>query len=258
MQKLSVALGLRDRLEKSQANMFDDMLQKFKSNQGLFKGQRNTYEALEGYADDSTKRNYTHVSSTVDEQLAWLKTHSMDYLENVLSVEKTNSTGVKAILVVDGKEWGEYSTLELLRMKSILDGKFKAILHDLPVRKDTVIWTKSNDPNFEGREVYETPLEKGFARTTKKSMEIINDPHIKDAPGRPPIPQNIEKVENIGQMSHQDFSGEYTLKQRADLMVKQEKLYLGIIEALAKANETEVQLSDLGQKALDYLLPTMG
>ena len=57
MAKLSVYLGLRDRVEKTNQLMLDDMFSKFKTKQGLFQGIRNTYEALTGFADEPNKRS---------------------------------------------------------------------------------------------------------------------------------------------------------------------------------------------------------
>jgi hypothetical protein len=41
-QKLSVFLGLRERLEKTFQHGLDDIFNKFKGKQGLFRGLRNT------------------------------------------------------------------------------------------------------------------------------------------------------------------------------------------------------------------------
>lgn len=250
-KKLSVLLGLRDKTEKDFQHMLDDMLSKFKNKQGLFKGERRTYQAIDGYADDSTKRGYTAVASTVKEQLDWLKLHTADFLKITFSVEKTNASGVMSKLVVDGKDWGEFSTLELLRLKSILDGKLKAMIAELPIRKETVIWSPTNDENYAGREIFQSPLDEGFARTTLKESYILTDPHpdLK----RPPQVGEKSRIVDTGKYTTQEFSGEYTNKQRADLQVRYNKLYTAVIEALENANNIESQTSDLGDKVLEYL-----
>lgn len=251
MKKLSVLLGLRDKTEKSNQSMLDDMFQKFKNKQGLFRGERRTYHALDGYADDPTKRGYTAVASTVAEQLEWFKKYTLDYFNITLSVEKTNATGIKAKLVVDGNDWGEYTTLELLRLKSILDGKMKAMIAELPIRKETVIWTPTDDANYEGRSIFQSPLDEGFSKTTIKESYILTDPHP-DKNRQPQVAEKSTQV-NVGAYTSQEFSGEFTNKQRADLQVRYDKLYTAIIEALETANNAEAQESDLGEKVLNYL-----
>lgn len=252
--KLSTLLGLRDKLEKNFANMLDDMFSKFKNKQGLFLGKRETYVPIEGFADEPTKRSFVNVSSTVSEQLQWFKEHTRDYLENVFSIEKTNSTGVFAALIVEGERWGEYSTLELLRLKSILDGKIRAMIDEIPIRQESIIWTKTDDPTFGGRDIFQSPIDEGFSKTTLKRKEIVNDPHIKDSPNRPPVVQDVDSQVNIGKYTKQEFSGAITNLERAQLKVRYNTLYNAVIEALENANAAESVKSNLGDRFLNYLI----
>lgn len=252
-KKQSVLLGLREKLEKTFSGMLDDFLTKFKNKQGIFQGWNKTYDALEGYADDPAKRSFQKVSGTVQEQLDWFKQYTKDYFDTVLSIEKTNSTGIKSDLVINGSSWGEYSVLELLRLKTIMDGKLKAIIAELPIRDEKVIWHKTTKDYYGNRDVWETPVIEGYSKTTLKRMEIINDPHIKEAPNRAPVPVQIETQVNIGHWAEQKFSGEITMLQRAEILVKYDLVYNGIIEALENANNTETQESDLGKKFIDFI-----
>lgn len=251
MQKLSVLLGLRDRVEKSFGNMLDDMFQKFKNKQGLFKGSQKTYQAFDGYADDPTKRGYQNVASTVREQLDWFKENTNDYFNVVFGIERTNSEGVYAELSVDGTVWGTYSTLELLRLKSILDGKLRGMLQELPVRNDTTLWSKSTDDNHKNRNIFSSPLDSGNSKTTIKQSYILTDPHPDQK--RQPIVGETSTQVNIGAYTSQDFSGEVSLRERAELLVKYDKLYKAVIEALENANNIESKHSDLGTKFLEYM-----
>jgi len=252
-EKLSVFLGLRDRTEKTNQNMLDDMHGKFKNKQGLFQGIRNTYEPLTGYADEPGKRNFTAVASTVKEQLDWFKEHTKDFYGITFSIEKTNAGGVTAELEVDGVKWGVYTSLELLRLKSILDSKLKAMISEIPIRKETVIWSPTQDANYTGRDIFESPLNKSFAKTTLKETYIVNDPHVKDMPGRAPISAEKSTQVNVGEASTQEFSGEYTNRQRAEIQTRYEKLYKAVIKALETANDKTVERSNLGDKVLDFL-----
>lgn len=252
-KKLSVALGLREKVEKDHKNMLDDMLDKFKKKQGLFQGFRFTFKALEGFPDQPEKRKFQLVSSTVQEQLDWFKENSQDYFNTVLSIEKTNAGGIKAHLVVGEEDWGEYTTLELLRLKSVLDSKLKVMIQDLPIRPASELWAKTADSIYGDRDVWETPLSSGFTKTTFKRTEIVNDPHIKESPGRPPVVQQIDSVVNTGEVSEQLFHGGITNRERAELEVKYNNILKGVIAALEEANSAEVVESDLGDKVLNYL-----
>jgi hypothetical protein len=252
-KKQSVLLGLREKLEKTFGNMLDDFLSKFKNKQEIFLGADRTYTPVDGFADDPAKRGFKKVSSTVTEQLDWLKKYSLDYFNTVLSIEKTNSTGIKAKLIVNGIEWGEYSVLELLRLKSIMDGKLRAILGELPIRDEKSVWKKTTRDLYGQRDVWETPLVEGYAKTTLKRTEIVNDPHIKEAPNRPPVPVQIETQVNIGHWTEQKFSGEITDIQKAEILVKYDQVYNGIVEALENCNNIESHPSDLGKRFLEYI-----
>lgn len=254
MQKLAVLLGLRDRVEKSFGNMLDDMLGKFKNKQGLFKGYQKTYQAADGYADEPSKRGYQNVASTVDEQLRWFKEGTKDYFDVVFGIERTNATGVYADLIVGGNPWGNYSTLELLRLKSVLDGKMRGMLQELPVRNDTTLWSKSEDDNHKNRDIFSSPMDSGHSKTTIKESYILHDPHAALDSGRQPIVGEKSTQVNIGAYTSQDFSGELSLRERAEMMVKYDVLYKAVIEALENANNIESKQSDLGNKFLDYLI----
>lgn len=252
-KKQSVLLGLREKLEKTFGGMLDDFIQKFKNKQGIFQGWNKTYDALDGFADDPTKRSFQKVSGTVKEQLDWFKQYTQDYFSTVLSIEKTNSTGIKSELVVNGTSWGEYSVLELLRLKSIMDGKLRVIIAELPIRDEKVIWSKTAKDYYGSREVWETPVVEGFSKTTLKRTEIVNDPHIKEAPNRPPVGIQIETQVNVGHFTEQKFSGEITMLERAEILVKYDQIYNAIIEALENSNNIESQESDLGKKFIEYI-----
>jgi hypothetical protein len=254
MKKLSVFLGLREKLEKDFGNMLTDMLNKFKNKQGLFQGFRHTFEPLDGFADEPDKRKFQNVSSTVDEQLNWFKQHTGDYLTTVLSIEKTNAQSVTADLIVDGNNWGTYTTLELLRLKGILDSKLKAMVQDLPIRPETQIWKESLQNEFKDRHIWETPMDSGSTKTTIKDTIIVNDPHIKDsAHARPPVTRETSIQVNTGKYTTQNFSGAITNRERAELEVRYNDILKGVIAALEAANNVEVVQSDLGTKVLDYL-----
>lgn len=254
-KKLAVSLGLRDKVEKDFANMLNDMTGKFKNDQGKFLGFRNEFTAFDGHPDDPTQRKAQVVVSTVAEQLAWFKEHSKDYLDTVLSIERTNAGGVKAPLIVAGQSWGEYTTLELLRLKGILDGKIKAMIQLIPIRNEGQLWKATSDPVYEGREVFEDEKVTGRTKTTIKRKVVVDDPLQKEMPtvARQVVTQDIDTPTETGQFAKQNFSGAWTNRQRATLEVAYNSLYKGVIEALETANSISLADSDLGDKVLGYL-----
>lgn len=252
-KKQAVLLGLRDKLEKDFKSMVADMYAKFKNNQGIFSGHRNTYEAFAGFADDDTKRSFKNVESTVADQLNWFKKYTADYFKTVLSIEKTNAQNVQAELKVDGVSWGKYTTLELLRLKGIIDGQMNAMIHEMPVRSDKYLWHKSEQAEFASRGIWETDITSSNAATTRKDTIIIKDPHIDVAPNRAPMTKEVSERVDIGKETKQLFSGAITELERAEYVVRLNAVRLGIIEALEAANGVDASESDLGDKFLDHL-----
>ncbi|KOY84428.1 hypothetical protein AD998_20725 [bacterium 336/3] len=251
-QKLSVLLGIRERVETVFKNAIDDLFQKFKNKQTLFRGERKTYIPFDGYADEPTKRSFTNVASTVQEQLDWLSESSKDFLNVVFSIEATNASGTpRAELILDGTPVGVFSSLELLRLKSILEGKLRDLYKELPVRSEQVIWVLAEEIAFKERGIQQSPLEKGNSKTTIKESYILQDPHP-DKNRQPVVGEKSTQV-NIGEYTAQYFSGEFTIYQRAHMLVKYEKLLQAVITALEHANNVEVVESQLGQVIFDYL-----
>ena len=146
---------------------------------------------------------------------------------------------------------GEYSTLELLLSEKYPDSKLKDMVDHLPIRKETVIWKPTQDANYAGRDIFESPLNSSFAKTTLKESYILTDPHP-DLHRQPQVANKDTQV-NIGKATSQEFSGEFTALQKAQTKVKVDKLYKAVIEALETANDKEIVKSDLGDKVLDFL-----
>jgi hypothetical protein len=253
---LSTSLGLREKTEINFKAAASDMFNKFTKKQGLFQGERKTYEAKSGYADEPTKRNYRHVQSTVQQQLDWLEETCQDFMDVVFSIEKTNASGnVQSELIVEGNSWGLFTSLELLRLKTILDNsKFKSIYSELPIRKKTEDWVKSDDSEYSRTEnIYQTVKAVSVAKTTTKESYIMTDPHFESGSTRPPVTSERSTQIEIGDYSSQKFSGEISLADRAHMIKRYDTLSKSVLVALNNANNTPTLSSDLGGKVFNYI-----
>lgn len=252
---LNVFLGLREREERSFKNMLEDMSDKFKKKQGMFTGENRTYEAFDGFTDEPAKRNYSHVASTAREQLDYLRDNTKQYLEVVMSIEKTNAVaGSTAELIVEGESWGNYTQLELLRLKGILDNSlFKQIYANLPTRDLSTHWVKSVKEQFEGREIWESPMDSGKAKTTTKTTYIVHDPHADKVSGRAPMMATTDTQVEVGEFTSQKFSGALGYSEKAKMLTRIDTLYKAVIATLEECNAVEIVKSDLGSRLLDYI-----
>ena len=258
-QKLHVVLAKTEYLGTIFKAQIQDYIKFFQKSQGAFKGLIKTYAPKPETIDNPNERANNMIVTTVNEKLDYLKETTSEYINLLFSQEKTNASGTaKAKLVVDGNDFGELSTLELLRLKSLLENSnFKEMYENIPVRSDSERWFKSKNENYLGREgVYESELSTGVIKTTVKSTYILEDPNIKHLDSKAYSPKTAEKTDimELGDYTIQKFSGEYTHVERAHILQRRSKLLAAVIEALKVANDVELIQSDMtSDKLFNYL-----
>jgi len=258
--KLNVLLALTDNLRAAYKNMVGDYSKFFSKTQGAFRGEKKTYQAREGTIDDPKQRGYSPVATTVKEKFDYFVEHASEFVDSLFSQEKTNSTGVAvASLIVDGENWGEFTSLELLRLKSLLEssdlGNMEGMLSVIPVRSDSEKW--GNSKHEDGRELFETDEVKGVVKTTVKTPFIVEDPNLvgKDLPHgyQAPVVSRDEIIE-LGDYTFQRFSGEWTQRQRALTLARRTNLITAITVALKEANDVPAVESNLtAERIFGYL-----
>lgn len=239
---------------KEYVNTFSD-----KSKLHIFDGIRQTYQAFEGYLDEPSKRGFKPVQNTVPDYLQYFLDTCGAHVTNVFAIEATNASGrAKAKLIVDGEDWGEYSTLELLRLRSFLDSnEISKMYQTLPVRRDDIKWSESKDPEVKGDYIWETEVFESPNRTTLKESYILEDRNVillKDASGYKPQVATKDTPVVMGMQTIQYFSGGISHRQRAEALRRLSILKEAVREALAKANEVEIIQSGLtAQKIFGFI-----
>ena len=257
MNKLNVLLAKTDSLAPQYKGMVQDFSRFFSKSQGAFIGEKRTYEANEGTVDDPSKRGNHLVQTTVGTKLGWFQENAKEYIDSLFAQEATNASGdAKAELTVEGTSWGTFSSLELLRLKSVVENNsLHGMLEAIPVRSDAQEWSISNNEMYKGKAIFETPLLEGTNMTTTKEDKILKDPNVgKDSPNYTPTVTTITTSMELGKYSMQKFSGEWTQRERAEALQRRGKLVTAIIEALKRCNEVEVVESELNSdKIFGYL-----
>lgn len=247
--KLNQTLAKTQHLGSSFKAMIRDYMGFFRNHQGAFKGLTKTYTPKEGTVDEPSKRSIILVQTTVAEKLNWFKTAAKEYINALFSQEATNASGtVKTELVVEGKSWGSVSSLELLRLKSILEnGDLVSMIENIPVRSDAVIWQANTSEMYLGRDIVQTPIDTYTAKTTLKESYVLEDPNIINIGGAKYTPQLGQKntTVELGEGTHQDFSGEWTQRLKAEALARRTRLLNAVIEALEKCNEAEIIESNI-------------
>ena len=259
-QKLNVLLGMTDHLASTYSSMVKEYSKFFKNNQGAFLGEKRTYTPKEGQIDEPGKRKNSLVQTTVNEKFDWLKDNAKEYVDALFAVEATNASGVaKTELVVEGETWGEFTSLELLRLKSLIENNdIKNMLENIPVRSDAVRWEANTLDEYLDRDIHQTPLSEGVEKTTMKETYVLEDPNInklKDGVNYTPQLATKNTVVELGDYTHQTFSGEWTQKRKADALKRRGILLTAVVTALKECNEVEIKESTLNSdKIFGYLL----
>ena len=259
--KLNVLLAITDALRVKFKNMTADHTKFYGKAQGSFKGAKATYVAREGCLDDASKRSFVRVVSTVDEKLAYYIKESNEFINALFSQEKTNASGVAtAELIVGDVSWGSYTSLELLRLKSLIEsaelGSLESMLTSIPVRSDAEIWNKSSNNEYTGREIWESPLLSGTSKTSIKEEYILADPNLGKVTGTYTPKTSLKTItQEVGDYTVQEFSGEWSHRERAGALKRRSDLLIAVTKALKESNECEIVESTLtAERIFGYIL----
>lgn len=260
MTKMNTLLAVVEHSTASKTKLVGDYAKFFKTAQGAFHGVKKTFTPREGFPEDPSKMGTTTVVTTVDEKLDWFQQQFSNWLQQVFSLEATNSRGANTVeLKVGNISFGQLSAIELMRLKNILtDKSLESVFENIPVRSDAEVWVPTTNPDYSGRAVFETAMLSGVTRTTEKEEVILRDPNLDPAH----LPANYQARTTIknrlietGDYTVQNFSGEWTQRQRAELLRRRSVLLEAVIEALKKVNDIEVENSRLDVNTfVNYLL----
>ena len=261
--KLSQVLALTDDGRTNYKNNITDATKFFKKENGVnFRGHKNTYTPFDGTVDEPSKRGVVLVASTVDERLQWVFDSISKYVDNLFTQERSNANGhAKANLFVDGKDWGEFTSLELLKLKSLLKNgevSIKNMISNIPVRDRQEIWFLTNSDDYTDKEgIYETERVEEVNKTTIKESYILPDPNFankENMNGYTPIQGTKNTIKELGKGTRQKFSGEWSELQRANALKRIQELDLAVTDALKRANDVPVVASDMKAKMIfDYV-----
>lgn len=235
----------------------------FEKKQGEFKGVRKTYSPRADTTDEPSMRQLSLVVTTVKEKFEYLEDNAINHLDNVMSVEATNASGTaRAELKVGEVSFGRLSTLELMKLKSILEKEgLESMYSIIPVRSDSEIWNPTTDEMYDGRDIYETERQSGVRRTSIKAEYILEDNNIlklaergADVSKYTPTKSVKETSMEVGDYTVQHFSGEATHRYRAGILAKRSELLQAISGAIKEANDVAVVPSEFSaQRLFDYL-----
>lgn len=255
MMKMNTLLAKVEHSASSFNRMIADYCVFFSKKQGMFEGIKKTFKPRDGYQEDARYMGTTKVATTVGEKLNWFEENAIPHLKDVFSVESTNSKGAyKVELKVGNVSFGFLTALDLMRLKTLLTKKeWEQMYENIPVRSDSEVWEDCTDSEYSGREIYQTPMQSGVTRTTESEEVILKDPNLD--PAKLPANYNAKvtikkRTVETGDYTLQKFTGEWTQRQRAELLRRRSQLLAAVTEALKEVNDVETEKPNLNVDAL--------
>ena len=248
MGKLNVLLAKTDQLNAVIKKNLTDSIATFRGKQGHFKGEKTTYkERAAEYANPSNNVDKP-VSSTVQEWFDYTFKHAGEFLKAKLDQEATNCSGTaKAKLVIEGKEFGELTTGELMALKGFFEQQaLREMFEAAPTVSLTENWQPSDNVEYKRRGILEAPIQNWVDKATETTPKVEWDPLGK----QPGIIVQLKSTVEKGDVSRQLFSGEISHIDRAEIMARLSKIVIAIKTALEEANHAEVTPSKVDPAAL--------
>lgn len=253
--KMNTLLAKVEHSASSFNRMIADYCIFFSKKQGMFEGIKKTFKPRDGYQEDARYMGTTKVATTVGEKLDWFEGNVIPHLKDVFSVESTNSKGAyKVELKVGDISFGFLTALDLMRLKTLLTKKeWEQMYENIPVRSDSEVWENCTDSEYSGREIYQTPMQSGVTRTTESEEVILKDPNLD--PSKLPANYNAKvttkkRTVETGDYTLQKFTGEWTQRQRAELLRRRSQLLAAVTEALKEVNDVETEKPNLNVDTL--------
>jgi hypothetical protein len=256
--KLSVLLARADHSSKQFSALLSDYLVTFKTKQGIFRGIKKQYTPETGQEDQPSLSGNIEVQSTVKDYLQWFVDTVEEFVNHRFSIEATNATGPKAELKAEEMSFGLYSTAELLRLADFLNSpELNKMYQELPVRSDTASWRPSLDKDLAKKGIHETEPRELQNKTTIKGSRILLDPNLVNLKGNQNyIPQVVPDDQSVllGKQKIQDFTGEISHRERAEILRRLTSLKAAVKEALTIANDAPaVESAMTAKKLFGYL-----
>jgi hypothetical protein len=207
-----------------------------------FDGMVKRYVSLEENAEQIPDEQKTMVLTVADKLSQTLETVTKG-VDAHLSKEETNASGIaKAVLVIDGQNFGTFSATSLLAMESHLS-KIRDLYNSIPVLDPAKKWTfdeqagiyKSEDVKF---------------RSVKRPKVIVKY----EATEKHPAQTELLYLDfQVGKYETTYTSGKITPAKKAELLGRIDRLTEGVKIARSKANDVEVKNIKIGQRLFDFI-----
>lgn len=258
-EKLFVVLSRKDNLRPDFEQMLKERERTFDKKPDHFAGLKKVFtSALEEIKEDDQK--YVDGSfdinryrdelvdpvTSVTKQLNFVESEAVDYINALLTVERTNASGiVKAKLFIEDQYIGEFSTGELLALQKVVY-RLKDIYSKIPTTNPKLPWKKEKTELG----AYETE-----AARTVQGTNVTTFIKVAEANQYQKQAEVRETKKNlvVGYYDKVDYSTAMSPAEKNTLLQRVSNLIVALDEAIKRANDVHVVEATEASKIFNYL-----
>lgn len=212
----------------------------------MFEGYLRTYTPFDEDGDKQPDEG-KELITTVTEKLDFILPYLADSINVQLSREASNASGgLKANLLIGDRDFGEFSSQELLQLEKSVRELREHIVNNLPTLDMAKAW-KENDDEREGTSVTQ---EAPTYRYVEETVPVVLAPATDKHPAQ--VREAVKKTQ-VGEFSRRIVSGKISPAVKADMMSRVDKMLSAIADARSRANSNEATNVKFGFELLEFL-----
>jgi hypothetical protein len=241
--KLYSLLAIATEKKKDFASMLAEIQNLFISKKHKFEGKDKIYTPYDPESLDIAENEVVRVVTTVKNKLEYFEQFAIDAIDLAITIEEGNAS-TSADLWIEGISFGQYSPTSLLQLEKYIN-KLIALYEDIPTLDNSKEWYP-DDATGEGYHKTD-PLTQ--YRGIKVDKAFISVPEGKF----PAQAERIKVTEQVGTYETVFRSGAVTSSAKARMLSRLNKVRDGVIEARCKANDIQVNESNIAKLIFDYV-----
>lgn len=245
--KLHELLAVESDKEGTFKKMVEEAVTVFSKHPDRFFGFHKKLESLVEDENVEAAEEHHEMTTTVHDKLSWISGFIIDYIDVVVQKEKTNQKA-HANLIIDGKVITENLPATFLLG---LETKFKRIRElfmAIPTLPPGISWKESEQ---RGAHVYEAEHPEKKYKTAKTFQHKVLYDATKEHPAQI---ERWEETRNVGIYVTERWCGMISPKEKADFLLKVDKIIQACKKARQRANCEPVVDITIGKELINFIM----
>lgn len=247
MSKLHQLLAVLPEKNKAATASLHENLKTFSDKAHIFNGQSKTVKAFnDSRAQEFNTQEQTHVADTVKNRLEFTFGIIAASIDLEATVDLAN-TKAKAKVELEGLDLPELPAVTLLQIEKQC-AEWKKLILAAPTLPLGINWVPVPDL---GANIVQAEQVDRTMKTERKTVPVV----LYDATDKHPAQvKEAVKDENVAVIEVTKYSGLMSAREKADLLIRLNKLHEAVVKARCAANEQEVAQVTIGEKLTNFLL----